>query len=140
MTVFFYIIIGIFVLWFVGGAIAAAITGSKKNMKRFAVTIFLKLSDDAKSMLLDIFKSHHMKKVDEVNSITEKYTNTTNEIISTLSPENRPQEFSSGKKFDRVTWTVYQKRFIENGYSELAASVLAGIFLFELEELLNNEK
>lgn len=144
MTVFFYIIIGVFVLWLVGGAIAgaiaAAVTGSKKNRKRFLVTIFLKLSDDAQSMLFDIFKLHQMKKVDEVNSIVEQYTNTTNEILSVLSPENRPQEFSSGKTFDRVTWTVYQKRFIENGCSESAASVLAGIFLFELEELLSKEK
>jgi len=140
MTVFFYIIIGIFVLWLVGGAIAAAITGSKKNRKRFAVAIFLKLSDDAQSMLLDVFKLHQIKKIDEVNSIVGQYTNTANEILSILSPENRLQEFSSGKKFDRVTWMVYQKNFIENGYSELAASIFAGIFLFELEELLSKEK
>lgn len=109
----------------------------KRKRRLFAAAIFLKLSDDAQSMLLDVFKFHQIKKIDEVNSIVGQYTNTTNEILSALSPENRPREFSSGKTFDRVTWTVYQKSFVENGYSELAASLLAGVFLFELEELLS---
>jgi hypothetical protein len=120
--------------------LAAAIVGSKKNRRRFALHIFLGLSDDAKSMLLDVFKLYQMKKVSEVNSIITRTTNTTREVISVLSPENRPAEFSSGKIFDRTTWTMYQTRFKENGYCEPAASLLAGIFLFELEELLNAKK
>jgi len=140
MVTFFYIIISLVILWIIGGIITATISGSKKNRDRFAVALFLRLSAAAQSMLFDIFKFHQMKKVDEVSSVVKQYNNTTNEILSILSPENRPQDFSSGKKFDRVTWTVYQKSFIENGYSELAASVLAGIFLFELEELLSKGK
>ena len=100
----------------------------------------LDFSDDAKSMLLDIFKLHQAKRISEINSIVEKATNTTNEIISTLSPENRSKDFSSGKKFDRVTWATYQMNFIENGYSELAASLLAGVFIFEFDELLSKWK
>ncbi|MEK7209042.1 MAG: hypothetical protein AAB677_02175 [Patescibacteria group bacterium] len=137
MKIFLYIVIGLVVLWFIGGMIAAAIVGSKKNRGRAALTLFLGFSGDAKSMLFDIFKLHQTKKISEVNSIVEKTTNTTEEIISVLSSENRPKDFSSGKKFDGVTWTVYQKNFMENGYSELAASLLAGIFLFELDELLS---
>ena len=140
MKTFFYIVIGFVVLWFVGGMIAAAIVGSKKNRGLAALTIFLDFSDDAKSMLLDIFKLHQAKRISEINSIVEKATNTTNEIISTLSPENRSKDFSSGKKFDRVTWATYQMNFIENGYSELAASLLAGVFIFEFDELLSKWK
>lgn len=140
METFIYITLGLIILWFVGGMITAALVGSKKNRSRAALAIFLGFSDDAKSMLLDIFKLHQMKKIDEVNSVVEKTTNTTSEITSMLSPENRLREFSSGKKFDRTTWVVYQKRFIEDGYSESSASLLAGVFFFELEDLLSEKK
>lgn len=140
MKIFLYILIGLVTLWFVGGMIVAAIVGSKKNRRRAVLTLFWDFSDDAKSMLFYIFKLHQAKKISEINSIVEKSTNTTSEIISVLSPENRPKDFSSGKKFDRVTWTAYHTNFMENGYSELAASLLAGVFLFELDELLSKGK
>ena len=136
----FCVLLGLLVIWFVGGMLAAAIVGSKKNRRRFALHIFLSLSDDAKSMLFDVFKLYQMRKVGEVNSIIVRATNTTREIISVLSPGNRPQEFSSGKIFDRTTWTVYQAKFIKNGYCEPGASLLAGVFFFELEELLGEKK
>ncbi len=104
------------------------------------LAIFLSFSSDAKSMLFDIFKLYQTKKISEVNNIVEKTTNTTDEIISKLSPENRPKYFSSGKIFDITTWTAYQTNFMENGYSELASSLLAGVFFFELDELLSGEK
>src|SRR3989338_4450783 len=139
MKIFLYVLLGLLAIWFVGGMLDAAIVGSKTNRSRFALHIFLSLSDDAKSMLFDVFKLYQMRKVGEVNSIIAGATNTTREIMSVLSPENRPQEFSSGKIFDRTTWAVYQTKFIENGYCEQAASLLAGVFFFELEELLGEK-
>lgn len=140
MKIFLYILSGVIVLYFLGGIITASIVGSKKKRQKFALYIFLSLSDSAKSVLLEIFKLHKMKNVDEVNKIIEKSTNTTNEIISVLSSENRPENFSSGKKFDKVTWFAYQTEFVEGGYTQLSASVLAGIYLFELGYLLDDKK
>ncbi len=135
MKIFVYIVTGFAVLCFVGGMVVAAVVGSKKNRRRVALAIFFSFSDDAKSMLIDILGLHRMKRISEINSIVEKSTNTTDKIISILSSENRPKEFSSGKKFNKATWTAHQMNFMKNGYSELAASLLAGVFLFELDEL-----
>ena len=140
MKILLYILSSVLIIWFLIGIISASIVGSKKKRKKFASKLFLSFSDDAKSVLLNIFKLHNDKNVDSINKIVDRSTHATNEIISVLSPENRPQVFSSGKRLDKVCYNAYAIEFMERGYTSLSASILAGIYLFELESILNKEK
>lgn len=103
MKILLYILLGLITLLFIAGIVAAVVVGSKKNRRKFALSIFISFSEDAKSMILEIFRLHQIKRIGEINDIVAKATNTTNEIISILSPEKRLQEFSSGKTFDQTT-------------------------------------
>lgn len=136
MKIFLYIIIGLIVLWLIGGALYTHIVGSKKKRLRVIFTLYLSFSDDAKAMLSDVFKLHQQKKNDEVNQMVEQASNTTQEIMGALIPENRPIILSSGKQMDMTTWQAYKTRFTESGYSEVAAKFLAGIYLFEFDDFL----
>lgn len=117
---------------FITGIIIAAKTERKKPI----LQIFLHLSTDARSMLVEIFKLHEQKQISDINRMVEKAKFTTTEILTTLRPQNRPKELSAGEKFDLVTWTVYQQEFLASGYSEASASLLAGVFLFDLDNVL----
>lgn len=140
MKFFLYIIIGIIALWFIGGMITAWIVGSKKNRNKFAFSTFHSLSNDAQSMLLDIFHLYKVNKIDEINDIVENSINTTNEIISNLSPQNRSGNFSSGKVMNLTTYGAYELNFQEKGYSKKSSSILAGLLFFEIDRVLENSK
>jgi len=140
MKIFLYIIISVVALWFIGGMVTAWTVGLKKNRGKFALSTFLSFSDDAKSMLLEIFNLYKADNVNEINDIVEKSTNTTDEIIYRLSPQNRSDNFSSGKVGDKTTYIAYESNFKEKGYSQKSSLVLAGILFFELDRILGNSK
>lgn len=140
MKIFLYIIISIIALWFISGMVVAWIAGSKKNRDKFALSTFLSFSDDAKSMLLEVFNLYKADNVNEINDIIEKSKSTTDEIIYRLSPQNRSDDFSSGKVGDNTTYIFYESNFKEKGYSQKSSLVLTGILFFELDRILENSK
>ncbi len=132
------VIIGLFAVAFIVGAILAMIAGSKKKRSLFVAKKMLSFSDDAKSMIFDVLKLHKAGEIEKINSITITSSDTLKEICLSLQIENRPSEFSSGKKSDEIFFSLNKKQFREMGYSEESSILLASLFLFDFDYILKS--
>ncbi|MFA5126966.1 MAG: hypothetical protein WC465_03140 [Patescibacteria group bacterium] len=131
------VIVGFFLLLFIAGMVIAAITGSKKNRKVFAMTLLDQLPTELIQKLREIFKAHKSGNVEKVNKITESISAVQiHEVMNLLSPKSRPAQFSSGKLGDALAWTALENGLQENGYSNNASRIVAGIINLDLDSVL----
>lgn len=132
------IIAGIFVALFLAGMVSAAILGSKKKRRAFALVAIAQLPEELRSKLLTIFLSYQKEDVKRVNSLVQEMDREYLKLLLNItSPQNRPADFSAGRFGDNLSWTAMEISLTEKGYSANASKIIAGIFLHDFNEVLS---
>src|SRR5688572_29016649 len=117
----------VFVLWFLLGVGAAAISAlSKSGRKRQRATGMLLLSEIPKGafgVLLLVFAAFKLDDAEKANRMVAEHTAETVELLKTLSQQRDPM-LSSGRFGDSRTLEIWRTGLVERGYSEPAAQIL----------------
>ncbi len=141
MKIFLYIvltIVGWFAVIFLAGFIKAALPTTNKKRRAYAVAFISTLPASQVKPLLDIFVAYKKQEVNDANQvIVENGTNVVLPLVDALSPENRPALLSGGRTADITAWTMWMNLLTDKGYTENAAKLIAGIFIHELDPVLN---
>lgn len=142
------IIVTIFILWFLGGIVFAAIFGRKKKRRDYAIFILTQLPEEIRKKLISILVAYKNNDVEKVNNIVVTIEpSQINQLLGLIGPQNRPKQFSSGKFGDNLAWRAGENALQRRGYTINASKIITGIIfhyldivLIEIKEKIINEE
>jgi len=130
-------ILVIFILIFLTGVISAAFLGRKKNRRAHAIVLLSQLTKELIEKMIDILLAHRTNNMEKINSIMSALgSDTLNQLLKLLRPENRPKNFSSGKFGDNLSWTAMEKALQDQDYTINSSKIVTGIILHNLDVVL----
>ncbi len=137
------IIVSIFVLIFLAGIISAAFLGRKENRRASAIVLLSRLPEELTKKMIDILLAHKNNDAEEINRIVGTIgSDMLNQLLKSIVPENRPEEFSSGKFGDNLSWAVMENALQDRDYTINSSKIVTGIIFYDLDAVLTemNEK
>jgi uncharacterized protein (DUF2249 family) len=140
MNIFLIILLvigGIFVVTFAVGMIAAAFSNSGKRQRVSSLTAKLRIPENLRAKLVDIFHEYKNGEVESVNKLVNDLDpSSLNILLAMAKPENRPAHLSSGSLGDETFRLVMEKTLTEKGYSSNATEAIIGILFYDLDKIL----
>lgn len=131
------VIVLVFVLTFLMGAISAALLGNKKNRRAHAIVLLSQLPQGLIKDMVLISSAHKNNDIDEANKITSTIgSDALGRLFKLVGPENRSKEFSSGKFGDSLSWTAMENELQDRGYTINSSKIVTGIVLYDLDIVL----
>lgn len=127
----------VFFAIFVFGFVSAAVLGNKKNRRNYAIFLLSQVAEDVRRKLINIWIEYSNNNIKEVNNISSNLgADNLDYLLNKLGPENRPKNFSSGKRRDVLSWNTMEKELQSMGYTINASKIITGIVLNDLDSVL----
>lgn len=122
---------------FLFGVVLAALKGSKKKRRAHAIVLLSSLSRGAHTGLKEIWRAHQASNTSRVNILAGALQpQVLKEIVEVLRLENRPPHSSSGKAGDVMLSVSLRTELNDQGYSNDAGKIIAGIITHDLDKAL----
>lgn len=121
---------------FIIGVIAAANQGSNKKRRAKALFALSQMTEDQRTVLMDIFIAYKAENVDQANKVCKQASaSTINFLIDFFKYSNRPIEYSSGT-VGKFIFIDFENKLRKLGYSEVVSKIIPSVVIDNYNEVL----